>query len=187
MTGTIENSYASGDVYANTGAGGLIGADWGGYGHVLSSMSTGIVTGTEKVGGFVGETSGYTPFIGGNFFDADKNPGLPEIGNHADPNIVAATTADLYDVQTFISNGWDFAGETQNGSDDYWAMPSVEGYPVLAFQILPEPSLPAFSGGDGSIDDPFLIASTTDFNLIGDDYRLTDKHFRLMSDGAFRG
>ncbi|MHC4693767.1 MAG: GLUG motif-containing protein, partial [Planctomycetota bacterium] len=187
FTGSVENSYAIGNVFANVGAGGLIGADWGGYGYVKSCLSTGLVAGTEKVGGFVGETSQNTLFIGGSFFDADKNPGLPAIGDHNEPNIVGLSTAELFDQQTYIAYGWDFSGEILNGTDDYWTMPSSEGYPVLSFQILPEPSLPAFSGGDGTVGNPFLIASTADFNQIGHDIRLINKHYKLISNLDFNG
>ncbi len=187
LTGIVENSYSAGDVNCIKQSGGFIGADWSGYGHVLNCMSTGAVTGTEDIGGFIGNMNSSTVYYGLNFFDADKNPGLPAIGDDSEPNIVGKTTTELSEMQTFVSNGWDFAGETQNGSDDYWVMPTNGGYPILSFQLMTEPNLPEFGGGDGSIENPFLITSTSEFNLIGDDYRLTDKHFKLANDLDFAG
>ncbi len=186
-TGIMENAYAAGDVNCNTQSGGLIGTDWSGSGRVLNCISTGTVTGTDLLGGFIGNRDGHTVYLGRNFFDSEKNPGLPAISNHSDPNIVGGTTAELFDPQTFISTGWDFAGETQNGTDDYWTMPADGGYPVLSFQVIDLPPLPAFGGGNGSVENPFLIASVSQFNLIGDNYRLMDKHFRLTADLDFAG
>lgn len=186
-TGSIENSYATGNVHSPEAAGGLVGFDWSGYGHVLNCMSTGTVTGTDLLGGFIGFKDSTRVYIGRNYFDSDKNPLLPAISNYSDPNVVGRTTAELFDPQTFLSTGWDFAGETQNGTDDYWTMPADGGYPILSFQVIDLPPLPAFGGGNGSVENPFLVASVSQFNLIGDNYRLMDKHFRLTADLDFAG
>jgi hypothetical protein len=39
---------------------------------------------------------------------------------------------------TFTDAGWDFVGETANGTDDYWAMDGYtnSGYPYLSWQGL---------------------------------------------------
>ena len=185
--GDIENSYATGNVHSPEAAGGLVGFDWSIYDHILNCISTGTVTGGEQLGGFTGYKDSTMAYIGRNYFDSDKNPLLPAISNYSDPNVVGRTTAELFDPQTFISTGWDFTGETQNGTDDYWTMPADGGYPVLSFQVIDLPPLPAFGGGNGSIENPFLIASVSQFNLIGDNYRLMDKHFRLTADLDFAG
>ena len=44
------------------------------------------------------------------------------------------TTAQMKTRAAYVSAGWDFVGETGNGTDDIWKMPSGDGYPLLAWQ-----------------------------------------------------
>ncbi len=37
---------------------------------------------------------------------------------------------------TFTDAGWDFAGETANGTADTWKMPFDGGYPMLSWQNI---------------------------------------------------
>ena len=185
-TGTIENSYSSGDVNSPITAGGFLGVDWGGWG-TFKCFSSGRVTGSQETGAFVGERTLYAEpnTYQGCFYDITINPTLPAFGNVNDTNVIGKTTEELYDVNTFTEAGWDFAGESGNGAEDYWSMPSGGGYPVLSFEIGQLPDLPAFSGGFGTSEEPYLISNTSEFNLIGNNYRLQDKHFRLINDLDF--
>ncbi len=41
----------------------------------------------------------------------------------------------MQDMNTYLDTGWDFIGETDNGTDDYWHMPyQAIGYPMLFWQ-----------------------------------------------------
>ena len=113
----------------------MIGVDWSGYGHVLNCMATGTVTGDDKLGGIAGTSYGNTLYVGMNYFDADKNPGLPGISDYSDPNIAGMTTASMQMQSTFTSAGWDFVGEDGNGFKDFWWL-CVDGvsYPKLSWQ-----------------------------------------------------
>jgi hypothetical protein len=67
------------------------------------------------------------------FYDSGLNPTLLGKGVVSDPNISGCTPDELSDANTFINSGWDFAGETTNGSGDIWEMPPG-GTPVFSWQ-----------------------------------------------------
>lgn len=109
--GTIENSYATGDVSGNNWVGGLVGWNqWAGV--VENSYSTGEVSGDDNVGGLVGtnsnevinsywdtETSGQTESAGGTGLETDDMTGedAPDNMDGFDFENVWATT-DNYPV-----------------------------------------------------------------------------------------
>ena len=102
-----------------------------------SSVVTG-PSGTDSVGGFVGEmgTSG-REYYTACFWDSEINPGLPGIGNWVDPNVVGESTANMQTATTFTNVGWDFVGETVNGPNDIWDICEGMNYPKLSWQIPP--------------------------------------------------
>jgi hypothetical protein len=189
IAGMIENSYATGDVNCATTAGGFGGEEWWGEtGGIVNCFSRGKVTGTTTVGGFVGDPYTYDDpnTYMGCFFDAAVNGGLSAFGNSCGiQSVTGKTTTELFDTNTFINAGWDFAGEFRNGSNDYWLIPTGNGYPILSFQIGILPSLPSFSGGAGTKEDPYLISNVSEFNLIKDNYQLLEMHFKLLNDLDF--
>ena len=50
------------------------------------------------------------------------------------------------------------------------------------WQVSPPPELPAFSGGTGEPDDPYLISTADELNSIGQNPRLMNAHFKLVND-----
>jgi len=48
------------------------------------------------------------------------------------------TTAEMQTMSTFTNAGWDFVGETANGTDDYWNIDGVNNsaYPFLSWQTF---------------------------------------------------
>jgi len=52
----------------------------------------------------------------------------------------------------------------------------------LWWQLSPLDLLPAFSGGSGELNDPYLIATAEDLNRIGHNPRLMVAHFKLIND-----
>ncbi|MHC4757405.1 MAG: hypothetical protein ACYTE8_01995 [Planctomycetota bacterium] len=61
---------------------------------------------------------------------------------------------------------------------------------VFVLVFLASPSYGKYSGGDGSVGDPFQIASPNDLNSVGDHSEDWNKHFILTADinvGGFTG
>ncbi len=44
---------------------------------------------------------------------------------------VGKTTAEMQTAQTFLEAGWDFVGETANGTEDVWWILEGKDYPRL--------------------------------------------------------
>ena len=183
--GQIHNSYASGDVIGQEAAGGLVGSNisiQGGRagtlirrGKIRNCYSTAAVSGGNETGGLVGRDDDGGPT--GCFWDIEASGQLVSDGG------LGKTTADMHTSDTFIVGaGWDFWGEAENGADDIWTESPKGGYPILWWQRSPLPELPAFSGGSGALDDPFLISTTDELNSIGSNPRLIAAHFKLTKD-----
>ena len=54
------------------------------------------------------------------------------------------TTTNMKMADTFINEGWDFVGETANGTEDIWKICEGTNYPSLTWQV---------SGGDFTCPD----------------------------------
>ena len=175
--GQIFNSYATGNVSGGDYAvGGLVGRNWF-DGVVFNCYSTGSVSGTgTDVGGLVGWNGG---MVSASFWDIQTS------GRSTSSGGTPKTTAQMQDINTFLSAGWDFVNQADGPSDD-WAEPPDEGYMILWWQ-LPEgqlPALPTFSGGTGEPNDPYLISTASELNRIGHNPRLmaASPHFKLIND-----
>jgi len=102
-------------------AGGLVG--WNFHrGDIRSSYSIGLVSGTNYVGGFVGENYGS---IDASFWDIQSS------GQTASAGGTGLTTSQMQMADTFLSAGWDFVDETANGTDDIWWILESQDYPRL--------------------------------------------------------
>jgi len=161
--GSISNCYSTGDLSGDYWVGGVVG--WN-KGIVSNCYSTGSVSGDVVVGGLVGKFSGgsvsncysicdvngtgdyFGGLVGANygsasytscFWDSDINPNVNGIGNGSDPNVIGKTTAEMKKESTFV--GWDFVGETANGTEDIWKMCYDPDYPHLFWEQCPRPSL----------------------------------------------
>jgi hypothetical protein len=123
----IIASYSHGVVNGQTSVGGLVGGNRIGS-RITNCYSTGMVTGKENVGGLVG-TQG--SFIAGSLWDTDASM-------HHTPNYgaIGLTTAQMQSMDAFLSAGWDFVGESENGVEDIWSICEGMNYPRLAWEIL---------------------------------------------------
>jgi hypothetical protein len=149
-SGIVTNCYSTGSVSGDSIVGGLAGhLDDEDNGSVTCCYSAGQVNGVQQVGGLIGDT---------------VNPGnvkyglwdIETSGTQASSGGVGKTTAQMHEQATFIAAGWDFVGETANGTNDAWIMPSEGGYPVLsALNGYIPPSL----SGEGTQASPYLISS----------------------------
>ena len=157
--GAVTNCYSSCAV----SLGGLVGANGG---TVFGCYSTGAVSGAD--GGLVGG-SPYEPATG-SFWDTQTSGQVRSAGG------TGKTTAQMQDIQTYLDAGWDFVGESENGTSQIWQMPEGGGYPVLAiFNGYAPPQLQ----GQGTPDGPYLITNALELGSIN--YYSPYAHYRLAT------
>jgi hypothetical protein len=164
--GSISNSYAAGPVTGDAYTGGLCGRNFG-FGSIKASIincySTGNVSGSgyycgglcgenesstiskcystgavsgSLVGGFVGDSN--NSIINNSFWDVNTSNQTFSHGG------TGKTTVQMKTLSTFTSAGWDFVGETANGTDDIWNINEGISYPYLAWQ--PHVAVPNVTG-----------------------------------------
>jgi len=175
----VSESYATGSVSGREYVGGLVGFNVMTIfstpsGTVADCYAVGAVSGTNNVGGLIGNNGG--GYVSGSFWDTQTTQQQTSDGG------MPRTTAEMQDPNTFLDYGWDFVGEYENGPNDDWAEPLGGGYPVLSWQLGELLPLPAFSGGSGTLDDPYLISTPADLSRIGHNPRLMNAHFRMTDD-----
>jgi len=94
-------------------------------GEIVSSYSTGLVSGAEDVAGFAhrGDTAATT---GEDcFWDMESSSQTTSDGG------MGRTTAEMHSASTFLGVGWDFVDETANGTVDIWWILEGQAYPRL--------------------------------------------------------
>jgi hypothetical protein len=151
--GNIATCYSTGPVSGARYTGGLVGLNW--RGDISTCYSTGPVSGTEYIGGLVGVNQGtvnacyaaglvqgpsqtggligsasadpLTPdgTVTGSFWDTDASDQPASAGG------TGKTTAEMQTAATFLATGWDFVGETTNGTEDTWWIDEGKDYPRL--------------------------------------------------------
>jgi len=125
--GSITNSYSTGAVSGEKMVvGGLVGNN---HGSVAQCYSTGAVSGTGgRVGGLVGlgSYSSNSPTVTGSFWDTQTSGQATSSGGGT-----GKTTAEMQTAKTFLDAGWDFVGETKNGTEDIWWLLEGKDYPRL--------------------------------------------------------
>ncbi len=129
-SGTVSNSYARGTVATsnNIANGGLVGRMSGLT--ISKSYSSGTVNGNIAASnkkGFVGVVASGT--ASNSFFDSTKNSNM---GGSGITGATGEPTANMQTLSTFTAAGWDFAGESANGTDDIWCYNNGE-YPYLCW------------------------------------------------------
>ncbi len=129
---SISNSYTLGDVTRSSGSGTDFGAFIGNNNSTIENCySTGFVEYTAATDpadkGFVGGDSSGT--YSNNFWDSEASNQTSATG------ATGKTTIEMKINTTFTSAGWDFVGETANGTNDYWTMGTInDGYPYLSWR-----------------------------------------------------
>jgi len=155
-TGKISKCYSSSAVSGQSSVGGFVGLN-AGYGTIVDCHATGSVTGTTKVGGLVGEiwtgtitncysvgsVTGATD-VGGLIGDKDESIesectdsfwDIQSSGQVSSAGGTGKTTAEMQTISTFTDAGWDFVGESENGTEDIWSICEGTNYPRLTWQI----------------------------------------------------
>ena len=130
--GTITKCYSTGQVSGNESIGGLVGINdlfWGFYGIIDSCYSTGIVSGDSSLGGLVGYCVHDSNEVAFDcFWDIETSGQANSAGG------VGLTTAEMQTASTFLEAGWDFVGETENGTEDIWSICEGTNYPRFVWQ-----------------------------------------------------
>jgi hypothetical protein len=159
----ISNCYSTGNVGGHDQVGGLVG--WNLYGSISNCYSTGNVNGRYSVGGLVGRNSyGVTS---SSFWDTQTSGRTNSAGG------VGKTTEQMQDINTFLTEGWDFIGETVNGTEDIWTIDEGLIYPKLTWQSISSPGVEFGSfGGQKNVKRTLKDCNDNDvmFSLSGPGY-----------------
>jgi hypothetical protein len=136
----IANCYCSGAVYGDFGVGGFLGMDVRGI--ITNCYSTSFVSGNNRTGGFAGWFRGNT---GGRGVDPEReDPSCCTTASFWDFEAsefqdsdggIGLTTTQMQTITTFLDAGWDFLGETENGTDDIWWIDEGRDYPRLWWEL----------------------------------------------------
>jgi hypothetical protein len=150
--GTVIHCYSAGLVSGSAGmpprdggTGGLVGHN---AGSILNSYSTGVVSGDYFVGGLVGNSmvcsEGFGCYLAGAamacLWDTQTSGETTSAGG------TGKTTVEMQTLNTFLQAGWDFTGETANGSEDIWWIDEDKNYPRFAWEFWassPNPDMDA--------------------------------------------
>ena|GEM_PF-6897998 len=187
-TGSLTGSYSAGNVAGDWIVGGLVGQN---YGTVTSCYSRGAVTAMRYVtcaGGLIGKSTGNvthcysTGHVSGDYVGGllgYKYSSTTVTGcfwdlaaHHTSAGGVGLPTAQMQDIDTYLSAGWDFAGEVENGADDVWTICEGTDYPRFVWQIPP---------GDTVCPDG---VSWPDFCVLADNWLRYDCDPNQRCDGA---
>jgi hypothetical protein len=129
--GSIANCYSTSAVAGRERqVGGLVGSN---QGSIETSYSTGSVVGSEETGGLVG-TNPDGDIVTSSFWDVETS-GLSTSDGGNGKNTGAMQTAG-----TYRNVGWDFIGETENGTEEIWWIDEGQDYPRLWWELGDEAS-----------------------------------------------
>ncbi|MCU0963172.1 MAG: hypothetical protein MUF48_24020, partial [Pirellulaceae bacterium] len=153
--GYIVTSYSSGSVSGTRwDVGGLVGHN---EGSIATSYSSGSVSGTGyTVGGLVGYNVSHFTMPGSSFWDIQTSGQIISAGG------TGKTTAEMQNIETFLSAGWDFIDEVLNGTCDYWQIAPGD-YPRLRYAAGNRPLMPE---GRGTVEQPYLIRDARDLGSV---------------------
>ena len=161
--GAVTNCFATGTVTACEDCyylGGLVGlaADWGRFSTITNCYATGSVTCGNSLyqGGLVGW--GRPSQVRYSFWDMETS------GLGWSAGGTGLSTAEIQDANTFLTAGWDWIGESVNGTSDLWQTPDGRGYPILT--VFSETYQPHKLAGNGTPDDPYRLASAEDLGAV---------------------
>jgi parallel beta-helix repeat protein len=171
--GTIRNSYTTGSVAGDSSVGGLAGmngfATPGGssYGVISNCYSASAVVGTTSVGGLLGEQ--IYGEVTNSFWDIQTSAQSLSTGG------IGKTTAEMQTANTFLI--WGACGSV-------WTIDEGQDYPHLAWENLAGDIIngPTYGGGNGTPENPFLIYTVEELNMVGLSFCDWDKNFKLMAD-----
>jgi hypothetical protein len=159
--GIITSSYATGDASGNNRIGGLVGLNMSGK--VIRCYSTGKPVGVSYVGGLCGSKNNSNGYVDtANFWNTETSQiASSEMG-------IGKTTVQMKTQGTFTEAGWNFM--------TVWWLPS-DSYPHLLWE---KPAV--YSGGSGTMEDPFRIAAVDDWMMLINSPGQWKKCFAMTAD-----
>ena len=129
----VHDCWAAAALRGDAAVGGLVGEHVGGA--VFHSYSRSVILGAVAEGGLVGRQRGTCLYVG-CFWDGQVDVLPPAVGDVV--GVSAKSSAELKMESTFTQAGWDFVGETDNGTDDVWQIQEGQDYPRLAWEQMPD-------------------------------------------------
>ena len=165
--GWISNCYAQGITEDNR-TGGLVGRNDGTISNCYAAAS---ISG-DSTGGLVGYS--YHGRVYASFWDVNSSGLDTSAGGEG------KTTVEMKTADTFIYATWSVCG-----NEGVWTIDEGNDYPRLAWQNLPGQPLPSMAEllhGTGSKEQPYLVRTAEQLNLIGLSRCEWDKHFKLVAD-----
>jgi hypothetical protein len=133
----IIDCYSTATVNGDHAVGGLVGYNLymggrAGSVRLVRCYSVGMVNGNASVGGLVGEIWQSTNVVAQCFWDIETSGQATSAGG------TGKTTVDMQTASTFLDAGWDFVGETANGTEDIWKIAEGLDYPRLWWETREE-------------------------------------------------
>ena len=125
--GSIMNCYATGNVSGQDNSwslGGLVGDSLDTITNCWANGFISIGNNERRVGGLVGY-NWQDSAITSSFWDVEAS------GQQSSNGGIGKTTAEMQTAATFLDAGWDFVGETENGTEDIWWIIEGQDYPRL--------------------------------------------------------
>jgi len=160
--------------------GGLVGEN---QGSVTMSYSSASVSGVSDVGGLVG-TLGFGGVVNQSFWDTETS------GQAASDGGIGMSTTEMQMVMVFLEAGWEFVGESANGTEAIWTMVDGEGYPRLAWEYRAFDPYP----DDGALNVPrsLTLSWSAARRCSAYDIYLSDDEIAIInattaSEGVYRG
>ena len=124
--GTITDCYATGSILGHWYVGGLVGYNF--QNKIVNCYSIGSVLGDKDVGGLMGHNEAGE--VIDSFWDIDTS------GQDWSDGGTGLPTAEMQMQVTFTDAGWDFVGESINGTEDIWRILEGQDYPRLWWEFL---------------------------------------------------
>ncbi len=162
--GGINNSYSNGGVGGLNNVGGFVGQN---IASIDKCYSNGSCVGFMTEGGFVGLNNGGS--VINSFWDMQTSTLGGSDGG------IGLNTAQMQIQSTYTGAGWDFV-------TDIWTFGTcnVDGssYPIFKWQIFS-------GGGEGTVTNPFAIATKQDLKTLSENSCLWNKNFVQTADISF--
>lgn len=161
--GTVQRSFSTANVQGDAEIGGLVGFN---HGSISDCYAIAAIAGRDKVGGLVGRNGfigpqGQDAGMVSNSYSAGRISGTQNAGGligynefgsalacfwdintsglSTRPGGAAKTTAEMQTASTFLSAGWDFVSEVDNGTEDIWWILDGQDYPRLSWEQVEWP------------------------------------------------
>lgn len=134
-SGSISNCFSTGNVNGSDWyVGGLVGLN---SGSVTTCYSISDVNGYEGVGGLVGRN---VDLVSGCLWDTEtQNHGVTQSIAYNSGTVIntyGKSTEQMKQSPTFLIIGWDFVGESDNGTEDTWTIHETVDYPKLVWKLV---------------------------------------------------